>query len=129
MNILSQFSSEIIESFSNLLQIPTSVLIASNGIVNVSSFTERAFYIPSSNNESLTIGNKSFVSDGNVIRDAITNEIIICLKINNKLFKLLPGSIIGIEITLDELYQFNGLGLNAVLDANNNNSKWINNYG
>ena len=41
----------------------------------------------------------------------------------------MPGSLIGIEVDLDASYEFNGLGLNTILDANNNNSKWINNYG
>jgi hypothetical protein len=45
------------------------------------------------------------------------------------LFRLIPGSLIGVEVPLDAMYQINGLGLNSVLDANNNNSKWINNYG
>jgi len=42
---------------------------------------------------------------------------------------LSDGSLIGIEVELDSSYQLNGLGLNTILDANNNNSKWINNYG
>jgi uncharacterized protein YjbI with pentapeptide repeats len=128
-DILSQLSLTNIENLPDLTNVSISVLVPSNGVVNVSSVSGGTFYIPSSNNEQIIINNRTFFSDGNIIRDAITNEIITCLKLNNKLFKLIPGSLIGVEVPLDEMYQFNGLGLNAVLDANNNNSKWINNYG
>jgi hypothetical protein len=51
------------------------------------------------------------------------------MKINNKIFRLLSGSLIGIEVEIDRNYLFNDLQLNTILDGNNNNSKWINNYG
>jgi uncharacterized protein YjbI with pentapeptide repeats len=128
-DILSQLSLSNTEDLADLTNVAISVLLPSNSVVNISSFTGGAFYIPTSNNENIIINNRVFYSDGNIIRDAITNQIVTCLKINNKLYRLISGSLIGIEVPLDEMYQFNGIGLNTVLDANNNNSKWINNYG
>ncbi len=105
----------VLSSIPNALNYEFKVFPPRLGIVTIDATTTNAFYIPTllGEKEYIMINGTSYYSDDKYVRKTSNGEITNYIKIGNKNYKVLSGSIIGIEVqTID----FNIGSFNSVME-------------
>jgi len=105
----------VLSSIPNALNYEFKVFPPHLGIVTIDATTTNAFYIPTllGEKEYIMINGTSYYSDDKYVRKTSNGEITNYIKIGNKNYKVLSGSIIGIEVqTID----FNIGSFNSVME-------------